>query len=258
MYLHTCASRELNPAYAASAFSSQQCIVLRNAIDAETARSAFKAFGKLMEDTGLLRQHPFDPSTRLGYTPPGIETTQRDPGNRDWNRAMFDFSPALSLGEPSVAALYGEAVGACELVLACLDEAYGTCLLRAPQGGHTLRTAQYLLNGTSSEEVLFPRHRDFSLLTAFIGSGSEGLEVEADGEWQAAELEYGDVLIGAGTPLGQFHLRLKPLWHRVVGGTDHRLSSFLFFELREDVVLPKTKERYGDMLARVLKSVRAA
>lgn len=256
MYLQSHALRSLTAADVASAYEHQQCVVLRKSIDAQAVQNAFKALERLMRDPKKLSEYPFDPYTRLGYTPPGVETLQRDSENRDWNRAMFDFSTALSFNEAPITTLYREAVRACEIVLARLDEAYGTQLARLPKGGHTLRSAQYLLGDTDSKSILFPRHRDFSLLTAFIGSDASGLEVEVDEEWHPANLEYGDLLIGAGTPLTQFDARLRPLWHRVVGGTDYRLSSFLFFDLRADVTLPKSQELYGDMLTRVLKSVR--
>lgn len=256
MHLQSYAPAALTASAVGTAFNEQQCVVLRGAIDIAVAHDAFAAFSTLMRDEERLRQFPFDEKRKLGYTPPGIETLQRGSKKPDMNRAMFDFDPNLTLGEPSIAALYEETARAVRLVLSRLDEYAGTRLQDLPEGGHTLRTAQYLRKGTTPSDVLFPPHLDFSLLTGFIGCGTPGLEVYVNDAWHSAELDFGDVLVGIGTPLAQFHQELRPLRHRIVGGADYRLSSFLFFDLGYDVVLPRTGECYGDMLQRVLKSIR--
>lgn len=256
MHLQAFTMNELTPSIVASSFENQQCLILRQAINKDCARAAFAAFANLMQDKERLRCYPFDQFTRLGYTPPGIETLQRDSKNRDWNRAMFDFNLGLTLDEPAIADLYLEATQLCHHALTLLDDHIGTEFAKIPKGGHTLRTAQYLLSDQSKDDVLFPPHLDFSLLTVFIGSGTPGLEVKFDEQWHDPELEYGDVLIGIGTPMTKFPIDFSALWHRIVGGADRRLSSFLFYDLRDDIVLPSTGERYGDMLKRLLKTVR--
>jgi isopenicillin N synthase-like dioxygenase len=247
---------KITPAQVLRSFSVQQCVVLRGALPREIVTTAARTFRKLMEDEQLLLEYPFDPDRRLGYTPPGVESLQRDQTNRDWNRAMFDFSPTLYFDQPSIVALYRQTERVCEQVIKLLAEEQETPLATLPRGEHTLRTAQYLVHDTTQTDVLFPEHRDFSLLTAFIGSDEPGLEVRVGESWEPAEIRVTDVLVGIGTPFTQFHPDLTALWHRVMGGADRRLSSFLFFDLREDVVLPKTGEMYGDMMARVLKKVR--
>lgn len=253
----SCALGDLTPWRVRDAFEHQQGIIVRGAFYRKSVQNAHSALSCFFSDEEELKKHPYDDQSRLGYTPPGIENIQHDPEHPDENRAMFDFGPELPFVERSITGLRFQAVRICKRILDLLDEAYGTRFAHLPEGEHRLRAAQYLREGTTSGDVLFPRHRDFSLLTAFIGSGEEGLEVEVKGEWHPVHLEYGDVLVGAGTPLKQFHPSAKALLHRIVGGKDHRLSSFLFYELRSDVLLPQTLETYGDMLDRIMTSIRA-
>lgn len=238
-------------------FEEQHCVIFREGVNTQTAHDAFSFMGRAMTDRDLLRRHPFDAERRLGYIPPGIESLQGTPHTRNWNRHMFDCGPELHFGEPSVRALYFAAAEACRFTLSLLDQSSAFKLRKLPEGEHRLRTAQYLLDCTRESDILFDEHRDFSLLTAFIGNGQPGLEIRIGDDWCPVELGYGDVLIGAGTPLRQFRPELKPLYHRIVGGTHFRLSSFLFFELQEEVILPKTGERYGDMMSRILKETHA-
>lgn len=257
MELMSCALGDLTPWRVRDAFEHQQGIIVRGAFYQKSVQNAHGALSRFFSDDEELKKHPYDDQSRLGYTPPGIENIQHDPEHPDENRAMFDFGPELPFVDRSITGLRFQAVRICKRILDLLDEAYGTRFAHLPEGEHRLRAAQYLREGTTSEDVLFPRHRDFSLLTAFVGSGEEGLEVEVKGEWHPVHLEYGDVLVGAGTPLRQFHPSAKALWHRIVGGKDRRLSSFLFYELRSDVRLPQTLETYGDMLDRIMTSIRA-
>ncbi|HWU24401.1 MAG TPA: 2OG-Fe(II) oxygenase family protein [Candidatus Paceibacterota bacterium] len=253
----SCALGDLTPWRVRDAFEHQQGIIVRGALYRKSVQNAHHALTRFFNNDEELTKHPYDEESRLGYTPPGIETIQRDPDHPDENRAMFDFGPELPFVDRSITGLRWQAVRICKRILDLLDEAYGTRFARLPEGEHRLRAAQYLRDGTTSQEVLFPRHRDFSLLTAFVGANEAGLEAEVMDEWYPVRLDYGDVLIGAGTPLRQFHPSARALWHRIVGGTDRRLSSFLFYELRSDVILPQTLETYGAMLDRVMKSIRA-
>lgn len=249
---------KLTPEHVHTTLRHQHGLILRDVINPGIARAGHASLKELISDREFLQEHPYDPETRLGYTAPGVEALQRDPTHPDQNRAMFDFRSGDSFRNEPIAALYEAAVRSCRLILGHLGCAYSQPLTVLPEGKHTLRTAQYLRKGTTSVDVLFPRHRDFSLLTAFIGFDVAGLEAEVSGNWRPVELGYGDVLVGVGTPLTQFYPDLQPLWHRIVGGMDYRLSAFLFFELGDEVVLPKTQEQYGMMLRRVLGDIRVA
>lgn len=256
MPLISFAREELTPKRTLQAFLTQQCVLLRGRIDVTVARNAHQALTKLMRDHQFLGCNPYDPKTRTGYTPPGIEHLQRSPGEPTWTRDLFDVGSALMPQEsPDIELLFIQAARTCRTVLDALNNAVGPQISPLPQGRHSLRTAQYLQKGTTCNDVLFPAHRDFSMLTAFIGAGQVGLEVRVADTWHPVDLHYGDVLIGAGTPLPLFVYELKPLLHRVVGGDDERVSSFLFYELADHVMLPKSRERYGAMLRRVLADI---
>jgi isopenicillin N synthase-like dioxygenase len=209
-----------------------------------------------MRDNSRLACHPYNGETHSGYIPPGTERRPRSAREKDENRAAFDFHPGMMLIEPKLQGLHAFGVRICRHILKLLDENHSsTQLASLPEGRHLLRIAEYVNTECSGQE-LYPPHRDFSLLTAFIGADMPGLQVKMSEGWYDPWLHFGDVLVGIGTPLVRFRSVFNALWHRVAATSARRLSASLFFELRDDVLLPHTGERYGEMVRRRTELLR--
>ena len=79
--------------------------------------------------------------------------------------------------------------------------------LQAPHGGHLWAAP----------------HGDINLITALPRATAPGLEVQVEGQWQAALPPAGRVIINAGLMLERLSNGLIPAgWHRVVAASDQR------------------------------------
>ncbi|MCC7522468.1 isopenicillin N synthase family oxygenase [Candidatus Uhrbacteria bacterium] len=194
-----------------------------------------------------------------GYTPPGIE---RVVGNvPDPNREFWDIgqgSPNLfpdEVGEfgNSAIKLHAQLMELAYDALRGLDRSWGTTI--APlvlDSRMPMRVSKY--REAPEGEILFPRHRDFSLITLFAGSDNQGVEFECQGRWFRPDQPSGSVLVGAGTLLKQYRPQLKPLPHRIVAVPGNRTSIVLFTEPRPEVRLPNgqsTSDYISALMARV-------
>lgn len=190
-----------------------------------------------------------------GYTPPGVE---RVVGNKpDLNREFWDIGQGSPNRLPSEVEAFGSyamrlharlqelAFGA----LHSLDRSWGTAITPLIADSRMpMRVSRY--REAPDGEILFPRHRDFSLITLFAGSDNQGVEFECNGGWFRPEQHPGSVLVGAGTLLKQYRPELRPLPHRIVAVPGSRTSVVLFTEPRPEVRLPngQTASEYIAML----------
>ena len=230
-------------------------ILLQDVLPADEVQNDFEQLAFFFSSPDEFRELAYDPATRLGYTPPSVEGTVRERPSA--SRHFFDYRPCMTPDPLRFKALYHSSLCISRLVLKLIDQASGTEVLSLHDGGeHFLRAAQYLCPESTSKDVLFPDHRDFSSLTVFVGSGSSGLQIMTRSGWENVRMNFGDLLIGVGTPLVQFCPHLKPLRHRVVGGDGGRLSATFFLEMEDGVVLPSRKERYRSFRDRLIRLSR--
>ena len=236
------------PLLVSEAFASVGGILLTDALDPVMVARTFQSFETLFSNEDTLPR--YDLASRLGYTPPGIEGLQ----GRDvrYHRKLFDFHPVLGPRFPFTD-LFSEGTRLGHEMLSHLDVAHSTQHVSVANGRHALRVAEYSDESDPGEE-LFPPHRDFGLMTLFIGNGSTSLEVRVSCVWHPVVLPYGSVFIGAGTPLA-LHGRVRPLWHRVMGGEYKRRSAVVFLEYNDDYLLP-SGELQREFSHRLLTSVR--
>lgn len=86
-------------------------------------------------------------------------------------------------------------------------------------------------------------HTDYGCLTLVVSDGVPGLEVQTkSGEWMAVNAtERGDLIINFGDMLEIWSAgKIKATMHRVVGTTQERISSALFFNPNYDTnIAPK-------------------
>ncbi|MBI4433421.1 isopenicillin N synthase family oxygenase [Candidatus Uhrbacteria bacterium] len=103
----------------------------------------------------------------------------------------------------------------------------------------------------------FPTHRDFGLLTIFIGGAEPGLEFSRDGQWIPLTLSPGTVAVGAGLILRmESGKRVCAYRHRVAPIPHERTSLTFFLEPDPRVLLPNG-EYAGEYLARLVQKIRS-
>lgn len=247
---------DLAPTVVAAALAKCGGIHIQNALPVSLVEYAMDEFRAIFDNDELLARFPYDPEARLGYTPPGVEGLQKVEG-ANFLRSLFDYHPTLGIDSEPLRYFYGAVRDLGLDVLRRIDEACNGHASNATseEAPHILRAADYLPEETTADDVLFPKHRDFGFLTVFVGTDCPGLQGRVKGVWHDIALPYGDVFIGVGTPLVQYHPMLKSFVHRVVGGGGRRLSAFLFIEPDHDTILP-LGERYDVLLTRILSDVR--
>jgi isopenicillin N synthase-like dioxygenase len=233
-------------------------IVLTDATDPDVVADSHRDLRALFADRDAIARMPYDRQLRLGYTPPGREGFQSDPDRKNFHREAMDLNPEHQQVTSSIAALYRQVeIDVAQRVIDLLSHGTGLHTDTVSPGTHILRAARYLTPGMTRDDIMFDAHRDFGLLTVFIGSGQSGLQADVKGSFEDIVLMPGDVLVGVGTQLAQFlhEENVRALKHRVVGGEEDRLSAFFFYELHSDMILPRTKERSGDMVNRIMDMV---
>lgn len=255
----------VQPQQLLDAFRQYGAVTLRDSLPKRTPREGLAAARALFADRHRLAAMPYDPEKRIGYTPPGVEGFQRDPAAKNVQRECVDLDWQNLNLPPELYWLHTHAKELGRRVLGRLDMALGSekrrPLITLPEGRHILRLSRYLSPDTTRDTVLFEEHRDFGLLTVFIGNGQTGLQAKIGEDWVDVPLGIGDACVAAGTPLTRFEPSIRAFPHRVVGGESERISAFLFYEPDGSVELPATPareaERFDAFLDRVLRNVRA-
>lgn len=198
-----------------------------------------------------------------GYTPPSIEGVighGPDPLRHFWD--ITRDAPRIREVAPefygAAARLFTRLTALAARTLEAFDAAHGSDVLPDARGGsHSLRTSQYLNTAIGRDDVLFPAHVDFSLLTLYVGGAEGGLQVKHDGAWYDLWNPPGSVVIGVGTTLRLYAPeKAKPLRHQVMGASLGRISAVLFIEPRFDVTLP-SGETWQVHLDRLMNKVRS-
>ena len=110
----------------------------------------------------------------------------------------------------------------------------------AEGGEHMFRITHYP-SGHAGKE-LFPSHRDFGLITCYLGGAERGLKFyHGSGFWDHVRNDVGSIVVTAGTTLCQYDRDCIAIQHAAYGYLDERISAVLFTEPRGDVVLPNGK-----------------
>ena len=255
-------ARMLTPNFLGDALHACGAVRVEHAFMPHLSEGFLRAAGHAFALPADVKQRSRRVGGRPGFTPPGVErVTGHGP---DLLRHFWDVWPGTHTTEKEVRAFYEAAtrmwtwLGELALgALGLLDRAYGTSLQSGAVGGdHMLRTSQYLNNRVSALDVLFPSHYDFGLFTLYLGGPSAGLQVKINGAWHDVFNPPGSVIFGLGTTFGLYAPgTLRPLRHRVVGGSLERISSVYFTELGRDVIMPNGVA-WGDRLARLMGQVR--
>ena len=121
-------------------------------------------------------------------------------------------------------------------------------------GRHMLRVAEYLIKEKNEFFLPFPSHRDFGLLTLFLGGAEPGLQILLDGKWYDSTLNHGEILVSPGTTMSLYAPKIKALSHRVTASSEKRLSVVLFTEPASDAILPNGTKA-GDRLRNYLSKI---
>ena len=209
---------------------------------------------KLQKEAEQLFALPTEERNRIpGYSPPGVE------GVRDYGPSLLRHFVDDRVGEPPRSPITKEACvelwEQARYWLRVVDLEFSTPLTEGAAGGpHMLRRSQYL-NEDTSRQVLFPPHRDFGLLTFYVGGAAEGLQMKIQDEWCDVWNPPGSLIAAAGTTLRLYAPEIISVQHQVVGSRTGRISTVFFTEPRADVVLPNGV-RAGDHLARLVRQIR--
>lgn len=199
-----------------------------------------------------LNRYSRQPSSRSGYTRPGVEGVRyRGPSQ---TRHFFDYFPGMTMPRMGIDLVMNEVwqdlrdLAFRFLKILGLDGIAGG-------GEHHLRIAHYLNRRVDPLAILFPSHFDWSLLTLFVGGADSGLSVRLNGRWHRLDVSADSVFIGAGTMLKLYYPEIPPLRHRVVAESLERVSMFLFTEPCHEVLLP-SGETVGEMIRRLESDTR--
>ena len=240
---------------------------INSAIDPIRATSLYDMSRELLAlpQTELLRF--VGPLEGNGYQRPGLERvvgTQPDAGRHFWRtghdrNVPSDFPSAV----PSAAELCNVtfrdllAVGQCALGIIGnrlhKPDDYFARLTNG--GGHGLRLLGYPRVAGTEGDIRFPPHRDFGLLTMFVGGADPGLELKLGDRWVAVENPPGSVIIAAGTVL-KYETKgvIQQLVHQVRSVCSNRTSIVFFIEPHPDAILP-TGERAADFYRRIVSKI---
>ncbi len=242
-----------------SALQQAGGLILRGILPVELVQKAHRdARLALEEENGYVQWQLYDRESRTGYTPTGVEGTVRSGPN--FHRHFFDYRPGFVSLDPVqdvLRPIHERLVEVGEQLLERLDRGIGTSVLTttAQDGLHALRIAHCLNDTVSPEIELFPEHRDYNILTFFVGGASPGLEIRMGNEWVGAQPAAGEVLVGAGTVLKQYLPCTQSLRHRIMAHSSRRLSLFQFIEPVSSAVLPNG-ETAAEYYARIMSKVR--
>ncbi|GEM_PF-4739682 len=246
------------------------CVGIRHAFDAGIAFAAYhfaRTLFRLSDDVKLRYRLS---GGRVGYTPAGIEGVagaSADPSRHFWNMTrpsiMKPVWPheifALGTFYENLYNLFDELTNDLAAPLGeFLGKPSGYFEMRSRGAPHLLRINHYptLTEGIASA-VRFPAHRDFGLLTIYLGGAASGLEIYHKDRWHTiGYIPHGDVVVAAGNILAMESAgRISAVRHRVFMGGKERFSIVFFGEPLPNVVLP-TGEYASNYLARLSARIR--
>jgi isopenicillin N synthase-like dioxygenase len=237
-------------------FRSNGFLHLSNIIDPKKVVDLREEAYRVFHDTGSIARYAYRGKGRSGFTPPGVEGVadkRADYGRQFWDVHLDPESDATVCVhsrelERRMRHLTQELSTIMSGVFFYMDRGLGplahglhSVMLK---GNHGLRATHYPSTSPTVGGVLFPSHRDFSLVTVFVGGAEAGLQVDRSGEWHDLENPLGDITILAGGMLrywtgGPSHIgRIGGVRHRVMRATTERLSFSFFTEPEPHTILP--------------------
>lgn len=233
------------------AFREVGGFLLEDVLDPALVSNVLAGLTSTFANEEELKQLRYDKTRMVGYTPPGVEGTKAEGPN--FRRHFIDYrTTQFKTIEPPLHMLCSKLLG---LGRHMLQMASYEAVKAGEWGEHLFRATQYLNDEIDPDVILFPSHIDFGLLTFFIGTPDQGLQVELDGEWHDAIVLPGQVLVGVGSVLRQYRPDFRALRHRVTARSARRMSVFLFLEPGESVRLP-SGESWPEFLGRLLRKIR--
>lgn len=249
---------------------------LSGVVRVDTVEAVRRRAFPIFRHTGHIARDAYREKHASGFTPPGIEGVAGQPPNR--LRQFWDVSLANNVPNrrcpfsngfvEAMEVLAQELAAYAPRIFSSLEASLGpngAGLEKVMAGGsHHLRATHYP-KASPSDTILFPEHRDFSVVTVFVGGTEPGLQFKLDGQWQEVENPAGDVIIMAGTLLrfwsgGPDHPgRIKGVPHRIVNTGVERLSLSFFTEPHPDTPLPNSEGlTSGAYIAGLMDKIRAS
>jgi isopenicillin N synthase-like dioxygenase len=246
-------------------------------IDPEKVSDVRNEAYRVFRDISAINARAYRGRERSGFTPPGIEGVA---GNRtDYHRQFWDVH--LDRESDRKTCLHSEKLVrkmqamTHELSLVMSDVFFWMEDGLGPQarglytamlnGSHGLRATHYPVTLEPADGVLFPTHRDFSLVTVFVGGAEPGLQIDQAGTWIDLVNPAGDIVLIAGGMMRYWtggpkdpH-RISGLRHRVMYGKGERLSLSFFTEPEPSTVLPFSDgNTAGEYISRFVSATRSA
>ena len=210
---------------------------------------------RLASDECRSRLPRYNSGTGVGYVAPGMDGLIHTGPLK--SRRAYDYRPSAfpEREQPGLALrpLYEHLARLGESVLEMLNPHFKRPLTEVCGGKHLLKAAFALNAETDPEREIFPSHRDFSMLTLFLGGAPPGLQVLYKDAWVDVVLEPHEVLLGAGSFFKRFCPAATVLQHRVMASTPNRFSFSFFVELPESTLLPN-----GETVAAAVQRLTAA
>lgn len=217
--------------------------LLENVLDTDLIDQALDCACRAFELDPVFKNRYRRRDEGYGYMPAG--TPRLAGGKPDHNREFWDIGRGTENRFPSEIPAFAPTLNRLQMaleriagsVLLRLDREWELGLTELTDGSRMpIRINKY--RDASEGEMLFHAHRDFSLVTLYIGATCPGLEFEIDGIWQRPEQPKGALLVAVGSILRQYRRRPRAVRHRVMATGESRLSMAMFVEPRPDVVLP--------------------
>lgn len=180
----------------------------------------------------------YNSGTGVGYVATSMDGLVRIGSLK--SRRAYDYrpSPFPEQGQPGLVLrpLYERLALLGESVIEMLSPHLELPLATVRGGEHRLKAMLALNAKADPKREIFPSHRDFSMLTLFVGGASPGLQVLHKGTWIDVVLQPYEVLLGAGSFFQKFH-PVTVLQHRVMASTPRRCSFSFFVELPGSTLL---------------------
>lgn len=237
-------------------FRASGFLHLSDVVDSNTVVDVRTEAYRVLGDAERIAKHAYRGKGQSGYTPPGIEGVS---GNMADHRARqfwdfhledtvartcshtTDFVRHMEHLTRQLTVTMNGVFYHMERGLGALASGLHRVML---DGNHGLRVTHYPASAPAPGDVLFPSHRDFSLVTAFVGGAEPGLQIDRSGTWLDVENPLGDLVIIPGGMMrywtgGPGHpQRIAGLPHRVMRASAERLSLAFFVEPERRTVLP--------------------
>ncbi|MCE9586105.1 hypothetical protein K8R04_02165 [Candidatus Uhrbacteria bacterium] len=231
---------------------------------------------RVFRDTAAIAKHAHRGMARSGFSPPGVEGVagkNPDNGRQFWDTHLDHDSDAKICAHSAdlvramrhltleLSVIMSGVFYHMERGLGPLAHGLHRVMLN---GAHGLRATHYPPSSPSPDGVLFPSHRDFSLVTVFVGGAEAGLQIDRAGTWHHLDNRPGDIAIIAGGMLRYWtggpknpH-RIGGLRHRVMRAVSERISLSFFTEPEPHTVLPYADGlTAGEYISRFVAATRA-